>query len=238
MGISETTASGIADDLFGSTRSGAGLYEVLCTTRAIRRLRPDPVPDEVLERVLRAAVCAPSGGNAQPWRVIVIRDPRRKAALSEHFATTWDQYSAPGKAMMQRLPEDKRIRGERVMAAGDALARDFARSPVVLAWVHDPRLLANQGEQDVQPNFLFGGSLYPAIQNLLLACRAEGLGGVITTMIWRREEAVLELLDVPAPWRLHAITPIGYPRCGGHGRIARKSLDKMVFRDSWGNAIA
>ena len=237
MGIDETGATAIADEMFGTDRADTTLYDALCTTRAIRRLRPDPIPDDVLERVLRAAICAPSGGNAQPWRVVVIQDGERKAALAEHFAATWDEYSAPGKAMMQRLPPDKRGRGERVMAAGDALARDFARSPVVLAWVHDPRLLANEGEVDVQPNFLFGGSLYPAIQNLLLACRAEGLGGVITTMIWRREPAVRALLGVPEPWRLHAITPIGYPAGGGHGRIARKPLERMAFRDEWGRAF-
>lgn len=222
------------DDAFGADRPELSLYETLCTTRAIRRLRPDPIPTAVLERVLKAAICAPSGGNAQPWRVIVLEQADRKAALAEHFAATWDEYSAPGKAAMQRLPADKRSRGERVMAAGDALARNFASAPVVLAWVHDPRLLANEGELDVQPNFLFGGSLYPAIQNLLLACRAEGIGGVLTTMIWRREEAVRALLGVPAPWRLHAITPLGYPAGGGHGRIARKPIERMVFRDEWG----
>ncbi|HPG27405.1 MAG: nitroreductase family protein [Spirochaetaceae bacterium] len=236
MAIDEREAAAVATGLFGPERADARLYEVLCTTRAIRRLRPDPIPDDVLERVLSAALCAPTGGNAQPWRVLVLQSEDRKAALAEHFAATWDEYSAPGKAAMQRLPADKRGRGERVMAAGDALARDFARTPVVLAWLHDPRLLANEGEIDVQPNFLFGGSLYPAIQNLLLACRAEGLGGVITTMIWRREDAVRRALGVPDPWRLHAITPIGYPARGGHGRISRKPIGRMVYRETWGEA--
>ena len=223
----------IADELFGSERSSLSLYETLCTTRAIRRLRPDPVPDAVLTRVLRAATCGPTGGNAQPWRVLVLRGTAKKQALAEHFAATWDRYSAPGKERMLRLPEDKRGRGMRVMEAGDALARDFASTPVVLAWVHDPRLLANEGERDTQPNFLFGGSLYPAIHNLLLACRAEGLGGVITTMSWRHETEILDLLGVPEPWRLHAIVPIGYPARGGHGPISRKPIERMAFLEEW-----
>ena len=81
---------------------------------------------------------------------------------------------------------------------------------------------------------LHGGSLYPAIQNLLLACRAEGLGGVITTMMWRREAEVLELFGVPEPWRLHAVVPIGYPARGGHGPLARRPVAKMAFLDRWG----
>jgi nitroreductase len=233
MVAQKNEARAISEELFGSARADIPLYEALSTTRAIRRLKPDPIPRETLVRVLRAATCAPTGGNAQPWRVLVLEDVSKKRELAKHFGATWDEYSAPGKAAMRRLPEEKRGRGERVMEAGDALARDFAQVPAVLAWFHDPRLLANEGERERQPNFLFGGSLYPAIQNLLLACRAEGLGGVITTMIWRREQEVCSLLGVPEPWRLHAITPIGYPARGGHGKIARKPLERMAFYETW-----
>lgn len=210
------------------------VYEAIATTRAIRRLRRDPIPEDALERILRAATQAPTGGNAQPWRVLVLCDSERKRALAAPFAATWTEYSRPGREAMKRLPEDKRARGMRVMAAGDHLAAHFAEVPVVLVFVHDPRLLAHAGEDDPQPKFLFGGSLYPAIQNLLLACRAEGLGGVLTTMTWRREEEVLRLLGIPAPWRLHAIVPIGYPAGGGHGPIARKPVSVMAYRDRWG----
>ena len=113
MGIDEAGTAAVAEEVFGAQRPDTALYDALCTTRAIRRLRSDPIPDDVLERVLRAAICAPSGGNAQPWRVIVIQDAERKAALAQHFAATWDEYSAPGKAMMQRLPADKSDRKQR-----------------------------------------------------------------------------------------------------------------------------
>ncbi len=223
------------DALFGPERSEVGLYEALCTTRAVRKLLPDPIPEAVLERVLRAATCAPTGGNAQPWRVLVLKDPERKRALAEHFEPTWAIYSSPGRELMQRLPEDKRARGMKVMAAGDHLAAHFADAPVVLAFFHDPHLLAQAGPDDPQPKFLFGGSLYPAIQNLLLACRAEGLGGVLTTMTWRREAEVRRALEIPEPWRLHAIVPIGYPLAGGHGPLARKPLSTMAYQDRWGD---
>lgn len=225
-----------AASFFGDDRPRCELYEALCTTRAVRRLRPDPIPEAVLERVLKAATCAPTGGNAQPWRVLVLQEPERKRALAAPFAATWVDYSGPGRAMMQRLAPEKRARGMKVMAAGDHLAAHLAEAPVVLAFFHDPRMLAEAGADDPQPRFLFGGSLYPAIQNLLLACRAEGLGGVLTTMTWRREDEVLRLLEVPAPWRLHAIVPIGYPLGNGHGPLARKPVSSMVFRERWGEA--
>lgn len=236
VGASDDLRAGRSEAVFGAGRARIELYEALCTTRAVRRLRPDPIPERVLERVLCAATCAPTGGNAQPWRVLVLTDPERKRALAEHFAPTWEIYSSPGREAMQRLPEEKRARGMKVMAAGDHLARHFAQAPVILVFCHDPRMLAQGVPDDPQPKFLFGGSLYPAIQNLLLACRAEGLGGVLTTMIWRREAEVLQQLGIPDPWRLHAVVPIGYPRGGGHGPLARKAVSAMAYRDEWGAA--
>jgi nitroreductase len=200
-------------------------------------LRPDPVPEEILRRVLRAATCAPTGGNAQPWRVIVVRDGERKRALGTHFHSTWSAYSKPGKERMAQLPPEPRARGERVMAAGDYLAEHFAEAPVVLVWVHDPNLLRHPDEVWTQPHFIYGGSLYPAIHNLLLACRAEGLGGVLTTMGWRHESEICALLEVPEPWRMHAIVPIGYPVGGGHGALARKPLASMAFGECFGQAF-
>ena len=222
------------DTLFGRERSRLGLYEALSTCRAIRRLRPDPIPDEVLERVLRAATFAPTGGNAQPWRVIVVRDPERKRAIAEHFDYAWQVYSTPARERMAQLPQASRARGMRVLAAGDHLAAHFAEVPVVLAWIHDPAGLRHPDELWTQPHFIYGGSLYPAIHNLLLACRAEGLGGVLTTMTWRREPELCALLDVPEPWRMHALVPIGYPLGGGHGALARRPLAKMVFAERFG----
>jgi nitroreductase len=222
--------------VFGAERAKVELYEAICTTRAIRRLRPDPIPEPVLARILGAATCAPTGGNAQPWRVLVVRDAARKRALAEHFTATWETYSSPGRQRMERLPDQTRARGMKVMAAGDHLARHFAEVPVVLVFCHDPRMLAQGGADDPQPKFLFGGSLYPAIQNLLLACRAEGLGGVLTTMIWRREAEVLRTLEIPEPWRIHAVVPIGYPQAGGHGPLARKPVSTMAYLDRWGTA--
>ena len=108
---------------------------------------------------------------------------------------------------------------------------------MVLAWVHDPNLLRSPEEVWTQPHFIYGGSLYPAIHNLLLACRAEGLGGVITTMTWRREAEVCQVLEVPEPWRLHALVPIGYPVGRGHGPLARRPLEKMAFAETFGSVL-
>ena len=227
----------IADEAFGADRAALDLYDALSTCRAVRRIRPDPIPDAVLTRVLRAAICAPSGGNAQPWRVIAVREHEGKHQLGEVFRKTWAGYSQPGRDAMARLPPEKRARGERTMAAGDQLAANFDDVPVVLVWVHDPRFLGSPEEKSIQPEFIHGGSLYPAIHNLLLACRAEGLGGVITTMAWRYEDEVRALLEIPDPWRMHALVPIGYPVGKGHGQLARKPLEKMVYGERFGDAF-
>ena len=149
-----------------------------------------------------------------------------------------EQALAAARKRLAALPQQERSL-ERLTAlpgAGDHLARHFAEVPVVLVFCHDPRMLAQGGEDDPQPKFLFGGSLYPAIQNLLLACRAEGLGGVLTTMSWRREAEILRALEIPDPWRLHAVVPIGYPEAGGHGPLARKPVSTMAYRDRWRTA--
>ena len=119
------------------------------------------------------------------------------------------------------------------MEAGDHLAAHFAEVPVVLVWVHDPNLLRHPDELWTQPHFIYGGSLYPAIHNLLLACRAEGLGGVLTTMGWRREPEICALLEVPEPWRMHAIVPIGYPM-GNFGPVRRKPAADVTYFERWG----
>jgi len=215
-----------------------GLYEAIRSCRAVRRLRPDPIPDAVLDRVLRASVCGPSGGNAQPWRVVVLREPVRRQQLAALYRANWHGYRADAAARMERLPEDKRARGLRILAASDHLAEHLAAAPVILLFFHNLEHMVDAAEREIYPQALLGASLYPAIQNLLLACRAEGLGGVLTTMLWRESAAIAALVDAPAPWRFHALVPIGYPLGRGHGPLNRRPLAAMAYDDNWGNAHA
>ncbi len=212
-----------------------GLYEAVHSCRAVRRLRPDPIPEAVLDRVLHAAVCGPSGGNAQPWRVVLLREPGRKQRLAGLYRANWDSYRDEAAARMQRLPEDKRARGLRILAASDYLAQHLAEAPVILLFFHNVDAMVDPGELGVYPQALLGASLYPAIQNLLLACRAEGLGGVLTTMLWRESAAIAALVGAPAPWTFHALVPIGYPLGKGHGPLNRKPLATMASDEEWNN---
>src|SRR5262245_40664927 len=111
--------------------SDISLYEAMRTTRAVRRLRPDPIPDDVLRRVLEAATFAPSGGNRQGWRIIVVRDAALKQELAERQRTGWSAYAAAGRAAASTWPESARERTLKALAAGDYLAEHFHEVPAI-----------------------------------------------------------------------------------------------------------
>jgi nitroreductase len=215
-----------------------GLYEAMRTTRAVRRLRPDPIPDAVLRRVLEAATWAPSGGNRQPWRVIVVRNAETKRALRDLYQGPWGPYAARQRAQIAKLPASSRAKGERSLAAGDFLAAHLHEAPVIAVFCFDPELLAITDAHLPRPSIVGGASVYPAVQNLLLACRAEGLGCVLTTLLCVAEAEIRRLLDIPEPWATAAFVPIGYPQRGGHGAVSRKPVEAMAFVDRWGAALS
>ena len=119
-----------------------GLYEAMRTTRAVRRLRPDPIPDAVLRRVIEAATWAPSGGNRQPWRIVVVRDPQKKQRLRELYTGPWQRYAQGQRRMLERLPADSRAKGERSLRAADHLAAHLDEAPALLVFCFNPELLA------------------------------------------------------------------------------------------------
>lgn len=214
-----------------------GLYEALRTTRAVRRLRPDPIPDAVLQRVLEAATWAPSGGNRQPWRMIAVRNAATKRTLRDLYSGPWTAYATRQRAQLAQLPAASRAKGERGLAAGDHLAAHLHDAPVLVVMCFNPELLAITDAHLPRPSIVGGASVYPAVQNLLLACRAEGLGCVLTTLLCVAEPEVRTLLDIPEPWATAALVPIGYPIGSGHGPLSRKPVGSMVFADRWGTAM-
>ena len=214
-----------------------GLYEALSSTRAVRRLRSDPIPDAVLRRVLEAATWAPSGGNRQPWRVIVVRDPEKKRVLRDLYAEPWRTYREVRAKGLQTLPDEARARAERSYAAGDQLAEYLDQVPVVLVFCFEPSGLAITDARLERPSVVGGGSLYPAVQNLLLACRAEGLGCVLTTLLVASDARVRELLEIPEPWGTYAFVPIGYPEGRGHGPVSRRPVEQVAYLDRWGQKL-
>lgn len=221
----------------GLTMPEIGLYEAMSTLRAVRRLRPDPVPDDVLARVLRAATWAPSGGNQQPWRVIAVRDADKRRRLQELYIGPWKEYAASHSATPDGVAPDVAARIGRMLAAANHLAEHYHEAPVILVFCFDPRQMAITDIQLDRPTVVGGGSVYPAVQNALLACRAEGLGCTLTTLLCFREPEVVELLEIPEGWGTCAYIPIGWPASRGHGPISRRPIDKMAFADRFGSPI-
>jgi nitroreductase len=214
----------------------AELYDVMSTLRAVRKLRPDPIPSEVLERVLQAACWAPTGGNTQPWRVVVATAPETKQALREIYEPEWAKYSAGFMKMMAGLPPEELAKWERIVAAGDHLARHLAEVPVVLVFCANPAMMAITDAKLDRVSMVGGGSVYPAVQNAMLACVQEGLGCTLTTLHCLREDDVKAALGIPAEWATVAMVPIGYPVGKGHGPITRQPPSAMAYRDRFGTA--
>jgi len=218
--------------------SEIGIYEAMSTTRAVRRLREDPIPAAVLNRVLEAANWGPTGGNAQPWRVIVVKDAATKAALQALYIGPWEAYAAGHRALIGGLEAEARQVQERMIAAADHLAHHLHRAPVILVFCFNPALMAITDAKLGRPSVVGGASVYPSVQNALLACRAEGLGCTLTTLLCAREPEVKELLAIPADWYTAAYVPIGYPVGRGHGPLSRRPVAKMAYLDRWGRSSA
>ena len=214
----------------------ADLYDTMSTLRAVRKLRSDPIPDDVLERVLQAACWSPTGGNQQPWRVVVAIDAEVKQGLHDIYRPEWVTYSAGFLDRLRGLPEDQFAKWERVAAAGDHLADHLAEAPAILVFCANPKMMAITDAGLDRVSMVGGGSVYPAVQNAMLACVAEGLGCTLTTLHCLREPEVKALLDIPDDWATVALVPIGYPVGKGHGPITRQPPAKMAYRNTFGTA--
>jgi len=212
------------------------LYDVMSTLRAVRRLRPDPSPADVLDRVLQAACWAPTGGNMQPWRIIVVRSAAKKQALADVYAPEWKTYAEFGKrrAERQQLPAADMARLERTLAAGDYLADHLHEAPAILLFIADPAMMAITDKNLDRISMVGGGSVYTAVENAMLACVAEGLGCTLTTLHCIREPEVKAALGIPESWATLAMVPIGYPVGKGHGPITRRPPADLVFDDVYG----
>jgi nitroreductase len=215
-----------------------GVYETMRTLRAVRRLRPDAIPDDVLRRVLEAATWAPTGGNVQPWRIVAVKQPALKEPLGKLYNERWVAYSKQYRgAIPASASPDARARAERTLAAGDYLGAHFGETPVVAVFCFNPKNMAITDAKQDRVSVVGGGSVYTAVENLLLACRAEGLGCVLTTLLCECEPEVRKLLSIPDPWYTAAAIPIGYPVGRGHGPLIRRPVEQLAYLDTWGKQI-
>ncbi len=210
------------------------LYDAMSTLRAVRRLKPDPIPTDVLRRVLEAAAWAPTGGNAQPWRIVLVTDAAPKKALGDMYAASWAGFAKLYEQRLAGAPEADRAREMRTLAAGNRLAEHFHETPAIAIFCFNPKMMAITDIKLDRVSVVGGGSVYTAVQNLLLACRAEGLGCVLTTLLCEHEPAVKQLLGIPDPWGTAAAIPMGYPVGKGHGPIRRRPAAKLTYANQWG----
>ena len=209
------------------------LYEAMSTLRAVRRLRPDPIDEAIVERVLTAATWAPTGGNTQPWRIVAVTDPDVKQSLQDLYKPHWDAYLPGYEARLERMADDAKASSVKAMDAGNYLASHMHEAPLIAIFCFNPKLMTITDSDLDRPSVVGGGSVYPAVQNFLLACRNEGLGCVLTTLLCYEEPAVKDLLGIPEDWYPCAHIPVGYPVLGGHGSIRRRSMDQMVRYNQW-----
>ena len=212
------------------------LYEAMSTLRAVRRLLSDPIPDDVLQRILQAAAWAPSGGNVQPWRIIAVRDSNKRRSIGELYHPQWQRYAVGARAGLEQMQGETRAKRERMLDACDHLGDHMGEAPVHLVFCADPSRMAITDAGLDRVSMIGGGSVYPPIQNAMLACRAEGLGCVLTTLLCFEEDAVKDLLEIPDGWATVGMVPIGYPMLRGHGPINRKPPSVMAARDTFDGA--
>lgn len=218
------------------------LEEALRATAAIRDFRPDPVPDEVVDRILDTARFAPSGGNRQGWRVIVVHDPGTREQLRDLYLAGWYEYLAQVEAgLVPWAPvtdDDAEARAiantatvaDRAAAGPGGFAEHLETVPVLLALLADLRVLAAVDKGADRYTFAGAASIYPFAWSVLLAARGEGLGGVITTMPIRREHDVQALLHVPDDVALAAVIALGYPRHQPR-HLTRRSVGEFTTVD-------
>ena len=201
------------------SRLTMSLGETMFTQRAIRRFRPEPIPDADLHDILEAAIRAPNGGNTQPWHFLVIKDPDLRFKFAElYHEAWWAKRRDQGIMGPQDLPP-----GKNSMRSAMRLADQIGQAPVIV--------LLCATAQGAGPM----ASVIPAAQNLLLAATAFGIGGTITTLHADVEERVHKLLGIPDSAQVVYCLPLGYPR-GTFGPVQRKPLSEVCSYDRWGSS--
>lgn len=202
-----------------------GLFETIYTMRALRRFKPDPIPDEVLFQVLDAAIRAPSGQNAQDWRFIVITDPAVKQKLQDWSLEAYNRYQARYVERPELLDELPRTQRLSLKSVRD-LAHNLANVPAVII------VTGLKGRHSTP-----GGSTFPAVQNLMLAARALGLGSSIFNFPLSHVDELMEMLGIPDNNQVYCLIPIGYPT-DKHGPVRRKPVREVVYWERFGEPWA
>ena len=204
--------------------AGIGLFEAIYTNRALRRFKPDPVPDEAIFQIIDAGIRAPTGSNAQSWKFLVVRDPEKRRTIAGWYREAWTRYARQyeeNPESVKALPRQQQL----VVRSAGYLAEHLEEVPVFILVC---------GPKGPVPG-ASGASIYPCVQNMLLAARALGLGSVLTTFHRLHEEDVCRLLNIPDRYETYALLPVGYPE-DRHGPVRRRPVREVTFEETWGRA--
>jgi nitroreductase len=217
------------------------LFEIMYSAGAIRRLKPDPVPDGVITKVIDAAIRAPSGSNAQTWLFMIVKDAEKRRQLGAVYKKASDILMKlyAGATRPQHMDEKKY---ERFMKSVQHLFDHMGDAPVLIVpclkssmWSGAANLPADIKARMAQSARIAGSSIYPAVENIILACRAFGLGTVLTTIHVFFEEEVRSILNLPQDVQTYALMPVGYP-VGHHFPVKRRPVREVACLDSYGKA--
>jgi len=212
------------------------LYDVMRTTFACREFTGEPVPPEVLHRILDNARFAPSGGNRQGWRIINIIDPDKKEQLADLSLATATRYLLQVQAGESPLNtiHPSAVTGDQVRQAElpHWLVAHIKNAPTLLVITVNLELVASMDKDLDRVGLVSGASIYPLAWNILLAARNEGYGGTLTTWAIAEEPELKKLLDMPAHWAVAAIMPLGKP-VKQLSKLKRKPVEEILCVDSW-----
>jgi nitroreductase len=216
-----------ASDMDNTAKLDMPLEEAMSTQRSIRRLTNDPVDDALVLRLIELALKAPTGSNAQNWEFVVVRDPAVKAKLAHFNRQAWGLYGGIGRRMAERAGDETM---KRIIRAVQWQTDHFEDIPVIV-------VACIKGLVPVWPPVATAsiyGSIFPSVQNLLLAARAAGLGAALITLpLWSRWRARRAL---GLPWSIApcAVIPLGWPK-GRYGPTTRRPVGDVVSLDRYGN---
>lgn len=200
------------------------VHDAMFSLRAMRRLKRDPIPVDDLRYIVEAATMACSPGNSQPWTFIIITDAAQKQRIADIYRDIGNQAIREGALKSGSLDAEM----EEVYRQALVLVDNLQNAPALILCCLD-----GQPQQGGIHQSTYYGSIYPAIQNLMLAARAKGIGSTMTTLHKAREEDIKQVLDIPAEVTTIALIPLGYPQ-GRWGRPKRRAQSEVTYWDRWG----